>query len=83
MVFLQGVIDMELTLLPKDKAITMPVGIGRNPPCPLPEPRFVFHAYSVYVVPTNLFYSKIVTSTKLVQTDTNIIIKFLSICLCS
>ncbi|KAL0851779.1 hypothetical protein ABMA28_000089 [Loxostege sticticalis] len=34
----KGVIDIEMTLLPKEKAVLMPVGLGRNSPNPLPEP---------------------------------------------
>ncbi|CAH1647468.1 unnamed protein product [Spodoptera littoralis] len=33
-----GSIDLELTLLPRDRAVLMPVGLGREPPAPLPEP---------------------------------------------
>ncbi|XP_049885411.1 otoferlin-like [Pectinophora gossypiella] len=33
-----GFIDMEMTLLPREKATLMPVGVGRDPPVPLPEP---------------------------------------------
>ncbi|XP_026747253.1 otoferlin-like isoform X2 [Trichoplusia ni] len=33
-----GMIDLELTLLPKEKALLMPVGLGREPPGALPEP---------------------------------------------
>ncbi|XP_030019882.1 otoferlin isoform X2 [Manduca sexta] len=33
-----GMIELELTLLPADKAMLIPVGIGRDPPSPLPEP---------------------------------------------
>ncbi|KAJ8737899.1 hypothetical protein PYW08_000494 [Mythimna loreyi] len=33
-----GVIDLEMTLLPKEKAVLIPVGLGREPPAPLPEP---------------------------------------------
>uniref|UniRef100_A0A2H1VNN7 SFRICE_020532 n=1 Tax=Spodoptera frugiperda TaxID=7108 RepID=A0A2H1VNN7_SPOFR len=27
-----------MTLLPRDRAVLMPVGLGREPPAPLPEP---------------------------------------------
>ncbi|KAF9407187.1 hypothetical protein HW555_012702, partial [Spodoptera exigua] len=33
-----GSIDLELTLLPRERAVLMPVGLGREPPAPLPEP---------------------------------------------
>ncbi|XP_052751429.1 otoferlin-like [Galleria mellonella] len=33
-----GAIDLELILLPKEKAVLMPVGLGRGPPSSLPEP---------------------------------------------
>ncbi|XP_035437997.2 otoferlin isoform X3 [Spodoptera frugiperda] len=33
-----GSIDLEMTLLPRDRAVLMPVGLGREPPAPLPEP---------------------------------------------
>lgn len=33
-------IDLELTLLPKEKALLMPVGLGREPPGALPEPMY-------------------------------------------
>ncbi|CAH0577888.1 unnamed protein product [Chrysodeixis includens] len=33
-----GMIDLELTLLPKEKALLMPAGLGREPPEALPEP---------------------------------------------
>ncbi|RVE52196.1 hypothetical protein evm_003115 [Chilo suppressalis] len=36
---LAGVIDMEITLLPKEKASLMPVGLGRSSPIALPEPQ--------------------------------------------
>ncbi|XP_028159554.1 otoferlin-like, partial [Ostrinia furnacalis] len=36
---LAGVIDIEMTLLPKEKAVLMPVGLGRSSPNPLPEPK--------------------------------------------
>lgn len=35
-------IDLELTLLPKEKAILMPVGLGREPPAALPEPMYAY-----------------------------------------
>ncbi|XP_059055113.1 otoferlin-like [Achroia grisella] len=35
---LTGAIDLEMTVLPKYKAALMPVGFGRGPPLPLPEP---------------------------------------------
>ncbi|XP_073956437.1 otoferlin-like isoform X2 [Choristoneura fumiferana] len=34
-----GMIDLELTLLPKEKAVLMPVGVGREAPTPLPDPK--------------------------------------------
>ncbi|PZC81246.1 otoferlin [Helicoverpa armigera] len=33
-----GAIDLEMSLLPKEKALLMPVGLGREPPAPLPDP---------------------------------------------
>uniref|UniRef100_A0A2A4JU35 C2 domain-containing protein n=1 Tax=Heliothis virescens TaxID=7102 RepID=A0A2A4JU35_HELVI len=33
-----GTIDLEMSLLPKEKALMMPVGLGREPPAPLPDP---------------------------------------------
>ncbi|XP_045784578.1 fer-1-like protein 6 [Maniola jurtina] len=35
---LAGTIDLEITLLQQENATLMPVGIGREPPYPLPEP---------------------------------------------
>lgn len=39
---IQGSIDLEMTLLPRDRAVLMPVGLGREPPAPLPEPTYVY-----------------------------------------
>ncbi|KAI5630708.1 c2 domain-containing protein [Phthorimaea operculella] len=33
-----GVVDLEMTLLPRERAVLMPVGVGRNAPSPLPDP---------------------------------------------
>ncbi|KAK0093832.1 hypothetical protein PV326_012519 [Microctonus aethiopoides] len=38
-VTLQGKVEMELTLVPTAEAKKMPVGMGRNPPNPLPFPK--------------------------------------------
>ncbi|XP_060809799.1 fer-1-like protein 6 [Amyelois transitella] len=35
---LMGAIDLEMTLLPKEQADLVPVGLGRGPPSPLPDP---------------------------------------------
>ncbi|CAB3226218.1 unnamed protein product [Arctia plantaginis] len=58
-----GKIDLELSLLPKEKAIMMPVGLGREPPSPLPMPK--------RTAPSNPFY--ITQSIHLVWKRGNII----------
>ncbi|GBP03518.1 Otoferlin, partial [Eumeta japonica] len=46
-----GVIDLEMTLLPKEKAVYMPVGLGREGPHPLPLPKRPETSFNVYMNP--------------------------------
>ncbi|XP_063547608.1 otoferlin-like [Cydia strobilella] len=36
--YFAGIIELEISLLPQEKALLMPVGLGRDPPVPLPDP---------------------------------------------
>ncbi|XP_063634515.1 otoferlin-like [Cydia splendana] len=36
--YFAGIIELEISLLPQDKALLMPVGLGRGAPVPLPDP---------------------------------------------
>ncbi|XP_061723104.1 otoferlin-like [Cydia pomonella] len=36
--YFAGIIELEIALLPQQKALLMPVGLGRDPPVPLPDP---------------------------------------------
>ncbi|XP_048004356.1 otoferlin-like [Leguminivora glycinivorella] len=60
--YFAGMIELEISLLPQEKALLMPVGLGRDPPAPLPDPnheaqgsRSKLQSSLVYFGPTTRF----------------------------